>query len=67
VDAIARSGLCEGTHTCGVLVDLANAKEIDMPIAAAVDAVLAERSPSRKQSRICLRALLRPNSREAIK
>jgi len=43
VDAIARSGLCEGTHTCGVLVDLANAKEIDMPIAAAVDAVLAER------------------------
>ena len=43
VDAIARSGLCEGAHTCGVLVDLANAKEIDMPIAAAVDAVLAER------------------------
>ena len=43
VDAITRSGLCEGAHTCGVLVDLANAKEIDMPIAAAVDAVLAER------------------------
>jgi glycerol-3-phosphate dehydrogenase (NAD(P)+) len=42
-DAIARSGLCEGVHTCGVLVDLAHAKEIDMPIAAAVDAVLAER------------------------
>ncbi|HUZ91046.1 MAG TPA: NAD(P)H-dependent glycerol-3-phosphate dehydrogenase [Methylocella sp.] len=42
-DAIARSGLCEGMHTCGVLVDLAHAKEIDMPIAAAVDAVLAER------------------------
>jgi glycerol-3-phosphate dehydrogenase (NAD(P)+) len=42
-DAIARSGLCEGAHTCGVLVDLAHAKEIDMPIAAAVDAVLAER------------------------
>jgi glycerol-3-phosphate dehydrogenase (NAD(P)+) len=42
-DATARSGLCEGMHTCGVLVDLAHAKEIDMPIAAAVDAVLAER------------------------
>ena len=42
-DAIARSGLCEGVHTCGVLVDLAHAKEIEMPIAAAVDAVLAER------------------------
>jgi glycerol-3-phosphate dehydrogenase (NAD(P)+) len=42
-DAVARSGLCEGVHTCGVLVDLAHAKEIDMPIAAAVDAVLAER------------------------
>ena len=42
-DAVGRSGLCEGVHTCGVLVDLANAKEIDMPIAAAVDAVLAER------------------------
>ncbi|HUB63216.1 MAG TPA: NAD(P)H-dependent glycerol-3-phosphate dehydrogenase [Methylocella sp.] len=42
-DAIARAGLCEGLHTCGVLVDLAHAKEIDMPITAAVDAVLAER------------------------
>ena len=42
-DAVERSGLCEGVHTCGVLVDLAHAKEIDMPIAAAVDAVLAER------------------------
>ncbi|QBR72636.1 glycerol-3-phosphate dehydrogenase [Beijerinckiaceae bacterium] len=41
-DALARSGLCEGVHTCGVLVDLANAKNIEMPIAAAVDAVLAE-------------------------
>ncbi|MGH8733318.1 MAG: NAD(P)H-dependent glycerol-3-phosphate dehydrogenase [Burkholderiales bacterium] len=41
--AMARSGLCEGVHTCGVLVDLARAKDIDMPIAAAVDAVLAER------------------------
>jgi glycerol-3-phosphate dehydrogenase (NAD(P)+) len=37
------SGLAEGIHTCGVLVDLANAKGIDMPIATAVDAVLAER------------------------
>jgi glycerol-3-phosphate dehydrogenase (NAD(P)+) len=42
-EAMARSGLCEGVHTCGVLVDLAHAKDIDMPIAAAVDAVLAER------------------------
>ncbi len=42
-DAMARSGLCEGVHTCGVLVDLAHAKDVDMPIAAAVDAVLAER------------------------
>ena len=42
-EAMARSGLCEGVHTCGVLVDLARAKNIDMPIASAVDAVLAER------------------------
>lgn len=42
-DALARGGLCEGVHTCGVLIDLAHAKEIDMPITAAVDAVLAER------------------------
>ncbi|MGH6851846.1 MAG: NAD(P)H-dependent glycerol-3-phosphate dehydrogenase [Methylocella sp.] len=42
-EAVARSGLCEGVHTCGALVDLAHAKGIDMPIAAAVDAVLAER------------------------
>ena len=42
-EAMARSGLCEGVHTCGVLVDLAHAKDIDMPIASAVDAVLAER------------------------
>ncbi|MGH6839534.1 MAG: NAD(P)H-dependent glycerol-3-phosphate dehydrogenase [Methylocella sp.] len=42
-EAMARSGLCEGVHTCGVLVDLARAKDIDMPIASAVDAVLAER------------------------
>ncbi|MCI0465660.1 MAG: NAD(P)-dependent glycerol-3-phosphate dehydrogenase [Beijerinckiaceae bacterium] len=42
-EAVARSGLCEGMYTCGALVDLAHAKGIDMPIAAAVDAVLAER------------------------
>jgi glycerol-3-phosphate dehydrogenase (NAD(P)+) len=42
-DAIIRSGLCEGVQTCSVLIDLANAREIDMPITAAVDAVLAER------------------------
>lgn len=42
-EAIARAGLCEGVHTCGVLADLAHAKEIDMPITTAVDAVLAER------------------------
>ncbi|WP_036259521.1 NAD(P)H-dependent glycerol-3-phosphate dehydrogenase [Methylocapsa aurea] len=38
-----RGGLVEGAHTCGVLVDLASAKGVEMPIAAAVDAVLAER------------------------
>jgi glycerol-3-phosphate dehydrogenase (NAD(P)+) len=42
-EAAQRSGLSEGALTCGVLVDLANAKGIDMPIASAVDAVLAER------------------------
>lgn len=43
VEATESAGLTEGVHTCGVLVDLANAKGIDMPIATAVDAVLAER------------------------
>jgi glycerol-3-phosphate dehydrogenase (NAD(P)+) len=42
-EASAQIGLAEGIYTCGVLVDLANAREIDMPIASAVDAVLAER------------------------
>ena len=42
-EASARIGLCEGMHTCRVLVDLAHRNGIDMPIAAAVDAVLAER------------------------
>lgn len=41
--ATARIGLAEGAFTCGVLVDLANARAIDMPIASAVDAVLASR------------------------
>jgi glycerol-3-phosphate dehydrogenase (NAD(P)+) len=42
-EATEAAGLVEGVHTCGVLVDLANARGIDMPIATAVDAVLAER------------------------
>ena len=40
---MSRGGLCEVVHTCGALLDLAHAKDVDMPIAAAVDAVLAER------------------------
>ncbi|MGO9674863.1 MAG: NAD(P)H-dependent glycerol-3-phosphate dehydrogenase [Methylocella sp.] len=42
-EASAQIGLAEGIYTCGVLVDLANARGVDMPIATAVDAVLAER------------------------
>jgi glycerol-3-phosphate dehydrogenase (NAD(P)+) len=42
-EAAKHSGLTEGVHTCGILVDLANAKGVDMPIANAVDAVLAGR------------------------
>lgn len=42
-EAAQRSGLAEGVQTCGVLVDLAKSKNIDMPIATAVDAVLAGR------------------------
>jgi glycerol-3-phosphate dehydrogenase (NAD(P)+) len=42
-EALACGGLCEGVHTCGALLDLAHTKDVDMPIAAAVDAVLAER------------------------
>jgi len=41
--AIASSGLVEGVPTCSVLVDLAERKGIDMPIASAVHAVLAEK------------------------
>jgi glycerol-3-phosphate dehydrogenase (NAD(P)+) len=40
---IASSGLVEGVQTCGVLNNLSNSKGIEMPIASAVDAVLAER------------------------
>jgi glycerol-3-phosphate dehydrogenase (NAD(P)+) len=43
IEATETSGLTEGVHTCGILVDLANKEGIDMPIATAVDAVLAER------------------------
>jgi glycerol-3-phosphate dehydrogenase (NAD(P)+) len=39
----AQGRLAEGVTTCGVLVDLAFGKGVEMPIAAAVDAVLAER------------------------
>lgn len=42
-EATSRGGLAEGVHSCGILVDLANGKGVEMPIAAAVDAVLAER------------------------
>jgi len=41
--ASADGKLVEGVHTCGILVDLARKKSIDMPISDAVDAVLAER------------------------
>lgn len=37
------SGLVEGVATCGVLNNLSNKKGVEMPIASAVDAVLAER------------------------
>ena len=39
----AEGRLAEGAYTCGVLVDLAFRKGVEMPIATAVDAVLAER------------------------
>jgi glycerol-3-phosphate dehydrogenase (NAD(P)+) len=41
--ASADGTLVEGVHTCASLVDLAQQKGVDMPICAAVDAVLAER------------------------
>ncbi|HXW71706.1 MAG TPA: NAD(P)H-dependent glycerol-3-phosphate dehydrogenase [Methylocella sp.] len=42
-DALEHSGLCEGASTCGVLLSLAKAKRIEMPVTAAVDAVLSEK------------------------
>jgi glycerol-3-phosphate dehydrogenase (NAD(P)+) len=42
-EATQRIGLAEGVYTCGIFVDLAHANGVDMPIADAVDAVLAER------------------------
>lgn len=41
--ASADHKLVEGVHTCGILVELARQKSVDMPIAAAVDAVLTEK------------------------
>jgi glycerol-3-phosphate dehydrogenase (NAD(P)+) len=41
--ASAEGRLVEGMHTCGVLMDLARQKSIDMPICGAVEAVLGER------------------------
>ena len=38
-----RGALVEGVHTCSALVEMAQAKGIEMPIAAAVDAVLTGR------------------------
>ncbi|HLH11390.1 MAG TPA: NAD(P)H-dependent glycerol-3-phosphate dehydrogenase [Methylovirgula sp.] len=44
VEAASADGrLHEGVFTCGILVDLARRKSIDMPISAAIDAVLAEK------------------------
>ncbi len=42
-EASAASGLVEGAHTCPVLVALAQSKGVEMPIADAVDAVLAQK------------------------
>lgn len=41
--AAADGRLTEGVYTCGILLDLAHQKSVEMPISAAVDAVLAER------------------------
>jgi glycerol-3-phosphate dehydrogenase (NAD(P)+) len=40
---LAEGRLAEGVYTCGVLVDIALQKGVEMPIATAVDAVLSER------------------------
>jgi glycerol-3-phosphate dehydrogenase (NAD(P)+) len=42
-NASADGKLVEGAHTCAILVELARQKGVDMPISAAVEAVLAER------------------------
>jgi glycerol-3-phosphate dehydrogenase (NAD(P)+) len=42
-EAGADGKLTEGVYTCGILLDLARQQSVDMPISAAVDAVLAER------------------------
>jgi glycerol-3-phosphate dehydrogenase (NAD(P)+) len=42
-EAGADGRLTEGVHTCAILVDLARQQSVDMPISAAVEAVLAER------------------------
>lgn len=41
--ASADGKLVEGVHTCGILLDLARQKSVEMPIAAAVEAVVAGR------------------------
>jgi len=41
--ARAEGKLIEGMHTCGILMELARQKSIDMPICGAVEAVLGER------------------------
>jgi glycerol-3-phosphate dehydrogenase (NAD(P)+) len=38
------TGLAEGFHTASVLIEMANERKIDMPIAAAVEAVLSGRT-----------------------
>jgi glycerol-3-phosphate dehydrogenase (NAD(P)+) len=42
-EASADGKLTEGVYTCGILLDLARQQSVDMPISAAVEAVLAER------------------------
>ena len=42
-EAGADGRLTEGVYTCGILLDLAHQKSVDMPISAAVGAVLAGR------------------------
>ena len=51
--AQAGAKLAEGVFTAPVLVEMANEKGIDMPIASAVVAILAGRSASTRRSRVC--------------